>query len=389
MADPEPADHVTIVAETYGRAANTVSSLKSEDSTEQLICKSPPKKAPKVKKEKSLRSKSVEPSVTSDAVRARRLVVALGLAQLVLGALLAGGGALAVLKGAALARVGAGLWAGCVAVVAGVVGLLAGISDCYGVEGKKGSGLLTGFLALSLLALACGNSAAVLAATGLHRDAARPTPQPETFEEEMEAWTPVLTNIVVLIVAGVQCLVCVVAVYHLSRRLCSCFQPQPQFDHNQFDATSGKPPATYLVHVDEGKKGAGAERGRGHELARELEGRLRAPGEGKQGEGKQKKEEASYGSASSRSRLVSSWLGGQRGGAGAGGGGGRVRKARGAPVVLLPALPPPHMRMPHPQHHPASTKRLFFALYFPAVHTGVCRRVSVQVVLHEHYIYYL
>ncbi|CAG9092910.1 unnamed protein product [Plutella xylostella] len=138
MADPEPADHVTIVAETYGHAANTVSSLKSEDSTEQLICKSPPIKAPKVKKEKSLRSKSVEPSVTSDAVRARRLVVALGLAQLVLGALLAGGGALAVLKGAALARVGAGLWAGCVAVVAGVVGLLAGISDCYGVEGKKG-----------------------------------------------------------------------------------------------------------------------------------------------------------------------------------------------------------------------------------------------------------
>lgn len=117
----------------------TVSSLKSENSTEQLICKTPQKKNKKVKDEKvkdkqSVSSKSVEAG-SDEPSAPRRLVVFLGLAQVVLGALLVGSGALAVVKGAALARVGAGLWAGCVAVVAGVVGVLAGINDCYGLNG--------------------------------------------------------------------------------------------------------------------------------------------------------------------------------------------------------------------------------------------------------------
>lgn len=111
----------------------TVSSLKSEDSTEQLICKTPQK----VSKQK--RERSVAKSVDSGSENGgRRGVVLLGLMQVLLGALLLGAGALAVVKGASLSRVGAGLWSGCMAVVAGVVGVLAGINDCYGLNGASG-----------------------------------------------------------------------------------------------------------------------------------------------------------------------------------------------------------------------------------------------------------
>lgn len=136
MTDEERSSSENVgLAGELGRAPTaTVSSLKSEDSTEHLICKSPPKvKKIKSIKEQSVTSKSVEAG--SETPTRKKLVVVLGLAQVVLGALLVGAGALAVARGAALARVGAGLWAGCVAVVAGVVGVLAGINDCYGLNG--------------------------------------------------------------------------------------------------------------------------------------------------------------------------------------------------------------------------------------------------------------
>ncbi|XP_063534142.1 uncharacterized protein LOC134744300 isoform X1 [Cydia strobilella] len=292
----------------FPRPTATVSSLKSEDSTEQLICKTPQEKVKNVKKDKqSVSSKSVE----AGSVRAtkKKLVVFLGLGQVILGALLVGAGALAVVKGAALSRVGAGLWAGCVAVVAGVVGLLAGINDCYGLNGvNNGSGLLTAFLALSLLCLACGNCAAVLAATGLQRASSRALPATgpnASFQDEMEAWTPVLTNIAVLIIASVHCLVCIVSIYHLSKRVCPCFRPKQAYDHNQFDP-GFKP---FVVHVDEKKEKGDRERERekGHELCKELESKL-------QGESLKKKkqvESPEFGSANSKEKLVSHWLGRQ------------------------------------------------------------------------------
>lgn len=130
--EPSSSENVTIVAGEFPNAA-TVSSLKSEDSTEQLICKTPQKSAKPPKKECSVSSKSVEAG-SDEGAGGKRLVVLLGLSQVVLGALLVGAGAVAVVKGAALSRVGAGLWAGCIAVVTGVVGVLAGINDCYGLN---------------------------------------------------------------------------------------------------------------------------------------------------------------------------------------------------------------------------------------------------------------
>lgn len=115
----------------------TVSSLKSEDSTEQLICKTPQKPPKKKSGKPSVSSKSVEAGSEKDNAGGSRVVVLLGLAQVLLGAALVGAGALAVVKGASLSRVGAGLWAGCVAVVAGVVGVLAGINDCYGLNNSS------------------------------------------------------------------------------------------------------------------------------------------------------------------------------------------------------------------------------------------------------------
>ncbi|XP_045497575.1 uncharacterized protein LOC123695711 [Colias croceus] len=334
-------ENVTVVTGNFP----TVSSLKSEDSTEQLICKTP-QKSTKSKKGKSVSSKSVEAG-SDDGGGSRRIVVFLGLSQVVLGVLLVGGGALAVVKGAALSRVGAGLWSGCIAVVAGVVGVIAGINDCYGLNGPTSGGLLTAFLALSLLCLACGNSAAVLAATGLQRDSLRPPSPLNTFEDEMQAWSPVLTNIGLLIIASVHCLVCIVSIYHLSRRVCSCFRPKQAFDHNQFDPAYKAP---CVFHVDEIKKTQDLERLRGHELCKELEAKL-------QGDSVKKKEEPQqFGSANSKEHLVDRWVGRQastvprpRRAAG-------VRKHRKppAPLVLLPAHPA------HPAHaahaaHPAST----------------------------------
>ncbi|KAL4704611.1 hypothetical protein ACJJTC_002868 [Scirpophaga incertulas] len=282
-------------------AAATVSSLKSEDSTEQLICKTPQKLT------KSVVAKS-------DVGGRRRVVVALGLAQAVLGALLVGAGAAALARGAALARAGAGLWAGGAAVVAGVVGVLAGVNDCCTINAAPdGSPMLTAFLALSLLALACGNGAAVLAATGLQRDVTRPPPSPApTFEEEMKAWNPVLANIAVLIIASVQCVVCVASVCAVSRRVCPCLRARRPFDHNQFEAA----PAPALQLVDEALKP------RSH-LARNMNGKLHDTLK------KKKDEVPEYGSATSKERLVSHWLG--QGGA---------RRRGPPPLLLLPA--PPH-----------------------------------------------
>ncbi|KAI5634870.1 hypothetical protein NE865_12447 [Phthorimaea operculella] len=268
----------------------TVSSLKSEDSTEQLIAKPKVKKirqsVPKVPKSVEAGSDSTKTS------KNKRLVVWLGLGQVVLGALLVGAGAVAVVKGAALARVGAGLWAGCVAVVAGVVGVLAGINDCYGLhQGNSGGPLLTAFLALSLLCLACGNSAAVLAATGLQRDTQRSHLALPSFQDEMEAWTPVLTNIALLIIASTHCLVCIITICHLSRRVCPCLRPRQPFDHNQFD------PQFKPCVVESGEE-------KGKELAKDLEGKLN--GESLK---KKKGDTPEYGSANSKEKLVTRWLG--------------------------------------------------------------------------------
>lgn len=90
----------------------------------------------------------------------------------------------------------------------------------------------------------------------------------------MEAWTPVLTNIALLIIASVHCLVCVASIYHLSKRVCPCFRAKQPFDHNQFDPHCKQfdPHCKqYVVHVDERQERAEK---KGQELSKELEAKL-------------------------------------------------------------------------------------------------------------------
>lgn len=89
----------------------------------------------------------------------------------------------------------------------------------------------------------------------------------------MEAWTPVLTNIALLIIASAHCLLCIITIYHLSKRVCPCFRPKQAFEHNQFDPAF-KPVQQYVVTVDEVKKAHDVERVRNHELCKELEVKL-------------------------------------------------------------------------------------------------------------------
>ncbi|KAI8435508.1 hypothetical protein MSG28_003805 [Choristoneura fumiferana] len=124
----------------------------------------------------------------------------------------------------------------------------------------------------------------------------------------------------------VHCLVCIISIYHLSKRVCSCFRPRQAFDHNQFDPGFKQP---FVVHIDE-KKGEprDKEREKGHELCKELEVKL-------QGETlkKKKAETPEFGSANSKEKLVSHWLGrqpaGATGAAVAAGSGGRGKRPRG------------------------------------------------------------
>lgn len=93
------------------------------------------------------------------------------------------------------------------------------------------------------------------------------------FQDEMQAWTPVLANIALLIIASVHCLVCIVSIYHLSKRICPCFRPKQAFNHNQFDPAF-KPVQPCVFHVDEIKKAQEVEKIRGHELCKDLEAKL-------------------------------------------------------------------------------------------------------------------
>ncbi|PSN41488.1 hypothetical protein C0J52_18146 [Blattella germanica] len=97
--------------------------------------------------------------------------LSLGVAQMLLGVLMAVFGVLAIVHDASLASVGAGLWGGAVAMASGVVGLLAGLKSWYSVTHGMPSRLsVTAFLALCLISLAVSNLVVVLAVTGLVRD---------------------------------------------------------------------------------------------------------------------------------------------------------------------------------------------------------------------------
>lgn len=161
-------ENVTIIAETFSDIApsTTLSSVQSDDSAKQLICKTPqsPKSKPKqnidmksatVESEfvdsinadknrhspETICSKSILTSLHSDiSIRDRRpskLILYLGISQLLVGVLMVVAGGVVIIHEASLSRTGAGLWSGCLAIATGILGVLAGINDCYGLYDRE------------------------------------------------------------------------------------------------------------------------------------------------------------------------------------------------------------------------------------------------------------
>ena len=120
------------------------------------------------------RSSTVSGSFQDDTQSEQNSFLFLGVAQMLLGVLMAVFGVLAIVHEASLSNVGAGLWGGAVAMGAGVVGLLAGLRNCYSVRDPSPPTLtITSFLALCLVSLAVSNLVVVLAVIGLVRDGQR------------------------------------------------------------------------------------------------------------------------------------------------------------------------------------------------------------------------
>lgn len=90
------------------------------------------------------------------------------------------------------------------------------------------------------------------------------------LQDEMEAWSPVLTNIGLLIIACAQCIASVASICACARRVCACLRPRQPFDHNTFDA---RPLQPFTVHVDE-KPHRDPDKLKSDELCKDLEGKL-------------------------------------------------------------------------------------------------------------------
>jgi hypothetical protein len=117
------------------------------------------------------RSSTLSGSFRGEASSEENAFLFLGVAQMMLGVLMAVFGVLAIVHDSSLSGVGAGLWGGAVAMATGVVGVLAGLRSCYSVTESSPSRLaVTAFLALCLISLAVSNLVVVLAVIGLVRD---------------------------------------------------------------------------------------------------------------------------------------------------------------------------------------------------------------------------
>jgi hypothetical protein len=116
-------------------------------------------------------SSTLSSSFREEATSEESSFLFLGIAQMLLGVLMAVFGVLSIVHSSSLSEVGAGLWGGAVAMASGVVGVLAGLRSCYSVTASSPSTFaVTSFLALCLVSLAVSNLVVVLAVIGLVRD---------------------------------------------------------------------------------------------------------------------------------------------------------------------------------------------------------------------------
>ncbi|KDR12999.1 hypothetical protein L798_13205 [Zootermopsis nevadensis] len=177
------------------------------------------------------RSSTLSGSFRGEASSEENAFLFLGVAQMLLGVLMAVFGVLAIVHESSLSGVGAGLWGGAVAMATGVVGVLAGLRSCYSVTESSPSRLaVTAFLALCLISLAVSNLVVVLSVIGLVRDGQsadvraiqKENVKSDTDINDGPNWAPLLASCGLLLMACAQCLVTIVSGFRCYRQVCPC-----------------------------------------------------------------------------------------------------------------------------------------------------------------------
>ncbi|XP_044253415.1 uncharacterized protein LOC123004288 [Tribolium madens] len=247
---------------------NSINTVSSKLSTDQLICKSP--------QESNSSVKSLEKIIVGGDDGS---LLCLGLLQFIFGFLMVVFGGLVLQYDASLSQLGGGIWAGCLAMATGIVGILASARDWCPLKSTPQKITHTIFLALSLVSLAISQLVVALAATGSARDINN-----SEFDEEVEVPTTtlppgkisiilpvnymsILSNLGLLSVSVAEFVVAAIASYRSSRILCPCFRKKGEFveDFNAqrnalVSSWLGKhsPPPLYVVAAPASTLGKGS-----------------------------------------------------------------------------------------------------------------------------------
>ncbi|KAL3274427.1 hypothetical protein HHI36_015815 [Cryptolaemus montrouzieri] len=206
-------------------------------SDDQLIIKSPNDNLSVSAKSSVKEVKCVKKSVVLDGD-----VFWLGILQVVFGVLMIGFGVYAILHGAAMALIAAGIWTGLIALSTGIFGILATATRCCPIEEKWRKLSTTLFLALSLISLALSQLVVVLTAIGLVRDLNNTENEKESPDYEgsteyhmldskfsfiiPENYFGILANSALIIVSGLEFIVAMISSYKGARAICPCFKKE-------------------------------------------------------------------------------------------------------------------------------------------------------------------
>ncbi|XP_063917202.1 uncharacterized protein LOC135132914 [Zophobas morio] len=212
---------------------NSMNTISSKLSTDQLICKSP-------QESPGSSVQSVEKIVVGDDGS----LLCLGLLQFIFGFFMVVFGALVIQYDASLAQLGGGIWAGCLSMATGIIGILASAREWCPLKSTPQKITHTIFLALSLVSLAIAQLVVALAATGAARDINNSEYEGDD-EDEVVTTTPVppgkisiilplnymsiLCNLGLLAFSAAEFIVAAIASYKSSRILCPCFRRKEDY----------------------------------------------------------------------------------------------------------------------------------------------------------------
>ncbi|KAF7286462.1 hypothetical protein GWI33_005102 [Rhynchophorus ferrugineus] len=210
---------------------NHTMTLSTKMSTDRLICKSP-RESP---------AGSFIDKKGKQIITPNRVLMVLSILQFILGFLMVLFGMYVIAYKASLSQIGGGIWGGIIAMVTGIAGTLAAAKNVCPFKTTAEKVAQTTFLAMSLISLAVSQLIVVIAATGLARDV-----NSTSFQEAMqqnddmsnfgkfsmeisENYKGILYNIILVIIASLECIVAAIASYKSSREVCPCFKRNDEY----------------------------------------------------------------------------------------------------------------------------------------------------------------